>query len=469
MRCAVGGLTPLPRLLDLPIADLPAALKALRPPLPRFRATQILDGVFRKGATCVDKLTQLSAVERTALGAAYTLGVGSVSALARSTDGTQKFLIATADGGPRVETVLIPGTKPTSLTLCLSSQAGCSLRCAFCHTGTQAMEKNLSVSDIVSQAILVNSALRSSQRNDGDGSSLSMSSIRRVVFMGQGEPLFNWRSVRGAIGYLTSPLGLGLAAHRLTLSTAGVAPLIPRVADEAPGVRLAVSLHAGDDDTRSRIMDINSRWPVHDVMTACAEFVGRRADAARASRATVPGAATSSSSSDEVDSDDDEGAVGGDGGQQSSSQARAAGLPSLHGTDSHNGPSRVRVSFEVVMLDRVNDSVQHAVSLCLLLRKHLPLPACHVNLIVFNSWPGAPFSGSSMERILRFQRECTARGIRTTIRASKGVDVLGACGQLRSSAVDKQRQQQSLQAGAGVDKPLGGPPLTSSHARQQAG
>ena len=441
-----------PNLLDAPPSELRQSLLALG--LPRFRYDQIIDGIFRRGITSFEALSQLSVVERASLSNAFShMGLGVVDAVNLSSDGTRKLLLATAGDGPKVETVLIPGSSvPSSQTLCVSSQAGCSLRCGFCHTGTQAMEKNLSCADIVMQAVAAQSLLRTENTLVGAGAQPSI--LRNIVFMGQGEPLFNWRAVRSAIEWMIA--GLGIPAHRITLSTAGVAPLIPRVATEAPGIRLAVSLHAGDDDTRSRIMDINARWPVRSVLEAVAEFVALRADTVRRGRLNGADAAAAD---DFVPR------------EITANRRNGVTIPSMEGLDTHNSSSRVRVSFEYVMLAGVNDQPQRAVELAALFKRFLPLAAVHVNLIMFNHWPGAPFAGSPRVGVEEFKNALMSHGVMTTVRASRGVDVLGACGQLRSSSAGKTAamvrkrpdsiSSSSLPQSSGVcnSKPPGGPLL----------
>jgi 23S rRNA (adenine2503-C2)-methyltransferase len=141
-------------------------------------------------------------------------------------------------------------------TICLSSQVGCSLSCTFCHTGTQKLLKNLSTSEIISQFILTNQSAR----------------IDNVVFMGQGEPLYNWRNVSRAVRILTDPTGLGVSKSKVTISTSGISPLIPKIASEV-GVQLAISLHATNDATRSKIMPINDTFNIKSVLDACEEFI----------------------------------------------------------------------------------------------------------------------------------------------------------------------------------------------------
>ena len=247
--------------------------------------------------------------------------------------------------------------------------------------------------------------------------------------MGQGEPLLNWRSVRTAIRALVSPLGLALPPRRITVSTAGVAPLIPSVAAETPGVRLAVSLHAPRDALRSELMGINAQWPIAAVLAASQSFIDLRLAALRGRDANIDD--DDDMEEEEEDDRDDEGA-----GKGPSADRGAVALPR---SDRHNGARRVRVTFEYVLLDGVNDDAACARELADLLRggiRDAPWHA-HVNLMHFNAFPGAAFSRSSDERAAAFQRALARRGLRATVRRSRGLDILGACGMLRSSDREK--------------------------------
>lgn len=314
-------------------------------------------------------------------------------------------------------------------TLCVSSQVGCGLACTFCHTGTQRFNGNLTPADIVGQVVV---AMRSdafqrpstaapagspssSPTSSGSGGLPVLPPINHIVFMGQGEPLLNWRNVSAAINILTCPDGLGLAPRRITVSTSGVAPVIPRIATETPGVQLAVSLHAPNDELRSRIMGINKQYPLAALLPACKEFLQLRA-------------------------------AGGKGGATASSAPAGRPKPSARGASSSSSSMaqytpaarRNRVTFEYVMLAGVNDSLDHARQLRALLFKYFDRAQAHVNLIPFNPWPGSPYEASPWSAITDFQRVVMDdKGLRTTIRRSRGDDVLGACGQLKSSAESK--------------------------------
>ena len=388
---------------------------------PSFRAAQLYDAVLRNGATDFSNITTLNAASRTRLSAAFSLQHARVARESVASDGVLKFLVelgATAtvedesadsaaalgikakvcggngkvEGARRVEAVLIPEGRRS--TLCVSSQVGCSLACTFCHTGTQAMRGNVGASEIVGQVLLAR----------------ARRPVTNVVFMGQGEPLLNWRNVSRAIAVLTEPKGFAFPPRRVLVSTAGVAPLIHRVATEAPGVRLALSLHAPNDALRSRLMGVNNQWPLQQVMAACREYVRLRLAAVK----------------DDGDGDGDE-----DGDND---------YDNINGTaeprgQRYNGTRRVRVSFEYVLLAGVNDSPREASELAALLSNWLPRARlhAHVNLIPFNKWEGGTFEAPSHNAVSAFASVLKNEGFVTNVRRARGDDVGGACGQLKSS------------------------------------
>jgi len=314
-----------------------------------------------------------------------------------------------------VETVFIPEHKRGSGTLCVSSQSGCSLSCSFCHTGTQALGGNLPASSIIEQYLLAKARLES----------LHKSRLSHVVFMGQGEPLLNWRSVRTAIDTLTHPFGSHLPPRRITVSTAGVAPVISKVATETPGVRLAISLHAPNDKLRSTIMGINTQWSIQEVLKACQDYIDIRISAL-----------ADKNSNNESDEDDKEDDIVEEKGEKEALQT--SNLSILY-NERHNGAKRVRVTFEYVLLDGINDSDSCAEDLAKLLHGSIRNATIftHVNLIHFNEWPESTYKKSKEERMISFQNILLKNQIVATVRRSRGLDILGACGQLKSSTKSK--------------------------------
>lgn len=182
-------------------------------------------------------------------------------------DNTRKFLIGfntKHDPKAIVETVIIPEIKRS--TLCVSSQIGCSLNCSFCHTGTQKLERSLTSSEIVGQYMIAASACGDFPFADEKRKMLS-----NMVFMGQGEPLYNWRHVSKAIQVLTDEKGLNWSKPKITISTSGVVPLIPKIATEL-GVSLAISLHATNNELRDILVPLNKTFPLEMVLEACKSY-----------------------------------------------------------------------------------------------------------------------------------------------------------------------------------------------------
>ncbi|KAI9265603.1 cfr family radical SAM enzyme [Sporodiniella umbellata] len=193
----------------------------------------------------------------------YRIYYGDLNLDKIAKDHTRKFLIG-FDRDPRaiIETVIIP--EPKRSTLCVSSQIGCSLSCSFCHTGTQKLERSLTSAEVVGQYMMA-----AKQSNDFPWR--SKRTISNMVFMGQGEPLYNWRQVRRAIQILTDTQGLAWSKSKITVSTSGVVPLIPKIATDV-GVSLAISLHAVNNELRDILVPLNKMFPLETVLDACKEY-----------------------------------------------------------------------------------------------------------------------------------------------------------------------------------------------------
>jgi 23S rRNA (adenine2503-C2)-methyltransferase len=201
-------------------------------------------------------MTELPTVAREQLAAAFDLPRLKIAARQRSTDGTEKFLFLLRDG-QAIESVAIP--ENDRLTLCISSQAGCALQCAFCATGAMGFQRNLDVSEIAGQ-------VREMRLLDPP------LAVTNVVFMGMGEPLMNWRAVDPALTILNDPLGLGLGARHITVSTVGVLPGIVALGERPEQFRLAISIHAPSDALRRELMPVNVKYPLKDVIQAAKRF-----------------------------------------------------------------------------------------------------------------------------------------------------------------------------------------------------
>ena len=324
-----------------------------------FRARQLWHWIYHRGATDFTAMTSLSRPFRENLAGHYELRRPAVSRSLSSADGTRKWLLRFPDG-QEVETVFIP--EDDRGTLCISSQVGCTLTCSFCHTGTQRLVRNLTAEEIVGQVIIARDVLEEwlSPQNDRQ--------VTNIVLMGMGEPLYNYENVAAALKIILDPEGLSISRRKITLSTSGVVPMIRRCGSEL-AVNLAVSLHAVRDDIRDRLVPLNRKYPIAELLEACRSY---------------PGA----------------------------SNAR-------------------RITFEYVMLKGVNDSPSDARELVRLLAG---IPA-KINLIPFNSWPGAPYECASEAAIKAFSDIVFAAGYSAPVRTPRGRDILAACGQLKSASI----------------------------------
>lgn len=226
-----------------------------------FRAEQILKWVYHQGVTDFEEMTNLGLALRQRLRQIAIIEPPRILSSQTSIDGTTKWLMGFG-GGNAVETVFIPETNRG--TLCISSQVGCALNCSFCSTGAQGFSRNLSAGEIIGQVWLAAQAL-GHERN-------GVRRITNVVLMGMGEPLLNFEAVTSAMSLLRDDLGFGMASKRVTLSTAGMVPGIYRLRDTID-VALAVSLHAPEDELRETLVPLNRKYPIAELMQACADYV----------------------------------------------------------------------------------------------------------------------------------------------------------------------------------------------------
>ena len=349
-------------LLGLPRPELASFMAELgeKP----FRARQLMSWMYKRGESEFANMSDLSKGFRALLSERAEITLPEVVSSQQSVDGTRKWLLR-ADAGQAYEMVFIP--EPDRGTLCISSQVGCALDCAFCATAQQGFNRNLSAAEIVGQVWLASREL-------GWPADLATTQRRvtNVVLMGMGEPLANFRSVVPAIQLLLDDLGFDISRRRVTLSTSGLVPQIYKLAEEV-NCALAVSLHAPNDELRSQLVPINRIHPIAELLDAC-----------------------------------------------------------WHYLDEQNGRS---VTFEYVMLDGVNDRLEHARELAALLHGR---PA-KLNLIPFNPFPGTEFRRSPMPVITRFRDELLQRGLLATIRRTRGDDIDAACGQLAGRVTDRTK------------------------------
>lgn len=320
-----------------------------------FRAKQIWNWLYVKGVDDISLMTNISKESREKLAEKLCIEKPQISQDHKSSDGTRKFLVKFFDGR-EVEMVFIPEVKRG--TLCISSQVGCTLACKFCHTGTQTLVRNLEFHEIVAQILLAKDALKDWGKNP--------KLITNIVFMGMGEPFFNYENVSRAVKILLDIGGLDFSSRKITVSTSGLVPEIKDAAIEMK-VNLAISLHATNDILRSEIMAINKKYPLKELLLACRYY------------------------------------------------------------EKH---TRGDITFEYVMLRDINDLDEHALELASLITKYKL--SAKVNLIPFNPWDGCPYLCSKGKQIEHFQNILKERGIITTIRKTRGDDVMAACGQLKS-------------------------------------
>ena len=351
-----------------------------------FRSRQVLHWLHQIGETDFSRMTDLSKALREKLSAQTSIEIPRCVSTSRSPDGTRKWLLAVGEENA-IETVFIP--EAGRGTLCISSQAGCALECAFCATGKQGFNRNLTTAEIIGQlwwAVRTLAAEPHGARlDDSDGTR----PVSNVVMMGMGEPLANFNNVVRAMRIMLDDHAYGLSRRRVTLSTAGIVPAIDRLREECP-VALAVSLHAPTDALRDQLVPINRKYPLRELLAACQRYV----DASL-------------------------------GEEISGAKWQRKGAP------------RDFVTFEYIMLDGVNDSAQHARDLIALTRD----VSCKFNLIPFNSFTGSGFARSPEARVRAFQELLINAGLVATVRKTRGERIDGACGQLAGRVRDRRTRR----------------------------
>jgi 23S rRNA (adenine2503-C2)-methyltransferase len=344
----------------------------------RFRAVQLFRWIHQRGVADINGMTDLAKAFRSKLA-----GVARVEGLALiteqvSSDGTVKWLFDVG-GGNAIETVFIPETGRG--TLCVSSQAGCAVGCRFCSTGHQGFSRNLESAEIVAQLWFAERRLR--QRL---GLEAGERAVDNVVMMGMGEPLQNYGALVPALRIMIDDHGYGLSRRRVTVSTSGVVPMMDRLMQDCP-VALAVSLHAPDDTLRTALVPLNRKYPLAELMTACARYL-----------AAAP---------------------------------------------------RDFITFEYCMLEGVNDNEHQARELVSLVRGQSVTSstavACKVNLIPFNPFAQSGLRRSSPQRVQAFARVLSDAGIVTTVRKTRGDDIDAACGQLAGEVQDRTDASTRMQ------------------------
>ena len=328
---------------------------------PKYRAVQVFKAVHGRRLRSFDEITDLPKKFRVRLEETADISRLTVESRYVSTDGTRRYLMKTADGHP-VETVFIPSEKRD--TICFSSQSGCPLKCDFCLTAKLGLLRNLTVGEIVEQVIIV--------LNDVYGVGAETPHGTNLVGMGAGEPFLNYENLIDALKIMADADGLFIVPNRVTISTAGIVPKIYEFAKLDARPHLAISLSAATDELRDRLIPLNKRWNLNELMTAAKEF--------------------------------------------------EAGL--------RRGE---RFTFEYVMLGGVNDSDAEANALADLLER-FQLSRVKINLIPYNAAEQLDYNASTPERVDRFKWILESRGVSAYVRQPRGRDIYAACGQLAAKA-----------------------------------
>ena len=311
--------------------------------LPTFTARQMVDWLYHKNVSSIDEMTNLSAQARALLAENYIMGIREPLTEHISEDGSKKYLFPALDG-KSVETAYIPDRDRA--TLCISSQVGCRMGCAFCMTARQRWQGNLSATDILNQ-------FRSLPERDR---------ITNIVLMGMGEPFDNLDEVMKSLEILTAGYGYAWAPKRITVSTIGILPAVRHFMDNSR-CHLAVSLHHPDPAERRKLMPVENKYPIRQVIDLLKTYDLNK---------------------------------------------------------------QRRISFEYIMLAGVNDSLQVANDVVRLLSGL----RCRVNLIRYHPLPYSTFEPSNDRIIKQFSDVLNRKGIITTIRRSRGMDISAACGML---------------------------------------
>ena len=231
-----------------------------------FRAKQLWHWIYYQGATDFARMSSIAKPTQQKLAERFVIGRPEAAVVQTSSDETRKFLFRFRDG-QEAETVYIPDRQEDRGAVCISSQVGCTLSCRFCHTGTQALARNLGAAEIVGQFMAARDSYGEWPSPKGETPRL----LSTIVLMGMGEPLYNYENVAKAMRIVMDGEGIGLSRRRITLSTSGVVPMMDRAGDEL-GVNLAVSLHAVRDDLRDEIVPLNRKYPIAELIAACRRY-----------------------------------------------------------------------------------------------------------------------------------------------------------------------------------------------------
>jgi 23S rRNA (adenine2503-C2)-methyltransferase len=233
-----------------------------------FRVKQLWHWIYHQGATDFSRMSSIARPLQAKLAERFVIGRPEAALVQTSEDSTRKWLFRFRDG-QQAETVYIPDPEEDRGAVCISSQVGCTLSCRFCHTGTQALVRNLGAAEIVGQFMAARDAYGEWPSPKGETPRL----LSTIVLMGMGEPLYNYDNVAKAMRIVTDNEGIALSRRRITLSTSGVVPMMDRAGEEL-GVNLAVSLHAVTDELRDTLVPLNRKYPIAELMEACRRYPG---------------------------------------------------------------------------------------------------------------------------------------------------------------------------------------------------
>lgn len=333
---------------------------------PAYRAEQLLRWIYVRHCDSFEEMTDLSRDFREQLKEHCIIPVLELQLQQHSQQqDTDKFLFRLGDGS-FVESVrmrYLEHLGPGRIAICISSQVGCAMACSFCASGLDGLKRNLATWEIVDQILQIQKFVAPAGER-----------VANVVYMGIGEPFHNYDNVLRSIRLANLAEGLGIGMRHLCISTSGLVPQIRQLAQEKLPIRLAISLHAPNNELRNQIMPVNKRWPLEELLDACREY------------------------------------------QQATDR---------------------RITFEYVLLNEVNDSLEEAEQLGRLLSNFHAL----VNLIPWNPVTGAEFERSRPARIRAFQAKIESFGHKCTVRQEKGADIEAACGQLRLQEIDRLKKR----------------------------
>jgi len=239
--------------------------------LKRYRAGQVFEWIYDHHGETFEEMTNIAKAERSLLAERFFISTPRTVKVEQSSDGTRKYLFGLGDGHT-IESVLIPDED--RMTLCISSQVGCAQACRFCLTGSGGFVRNLEAFEIADQVLAVETALEreGAKKREGEEERGKFRHLTNIVLMGMGEPLANFENVLKAIKVITADKGLGFSPRRVTLSTDGLVPEINALGKSGVKVNLAVSLNATTDEARDRIMPVNRRYPIKELLAACKRF-----------------------------------------------------------------------------------------------------------------------------------------------------------------------------------------------------